>query len=108
MIIIALFETGLQEPADTVVDRTVCAGLGRGQKKLTIALQLLRLPSVIFLDEATSGTTLIPTYRQYIDYLIVLYNVSLDSASSNELLTYLTLFSWTACIVYYLIIFVIT
>ena len=49
-------QTGLQEIADTVVGGTVGPGLSGGQKKrLTIALQLLRLPSVIFLDEPTSG-----------------------------------------------------
>ena len=50
------FQTGLQELADTVVGGTIGPGLSGGQKKrLTIALQLLRLPSVIFLDEPTSG-----------------------------------------------------
>ena len=73
------FQTGLQELADTVVGGTVGPGLSGGQKKrLTIALQLLRLPSVIFLDEPTSGTH---TYR--------LFCVGLDSASSYELLIYL-------------------
>ena len=55
--LIANLQTGLQELADTVVGGTIGPGLSGGQKKrLTIALQLLRLPSVIFLDEPTSGT----------------------------------------------------
>lgn len=49
-------KTGLLELSDTVVGGTVGTGLSGGQKKrLVIALQLLTLPSIIFLDEPTSG-----------------------------------------------------
>ena len=55
--VITNLQIGLKELADTVVGGTIGPGLSGGQKKrLTIALQLLRLPSVIFLDEPTSGT----------------------------------------------------
>ena len=49
-------QTGLTDLADTVVGGATGPGLSGGQKRrLTVALQLLKLPSVIFLDEPTSG-----------------------------------------------------
>ena len=49
-------QTGLQDLADTVVGGATGPGLSGGQKRrLVVALQLLKLPSVIFLDEPTSG-----------------------------------------------------
>ena len=49
-------QTGLMDVADTVVGGATGPGLSGGQKRrLTVALQLLKLPSVIFLDEPTSG-----------------------------------------------------
>ena len=49
-------QSGLKELADTVVGGATGPGLSGGQKRrLVVALQLLKLPSVIFLDEPTSG-----------------------------------------------------
>ena len=49
-------QAGLIDLADTVVGGATGPGLSGGQKRrLTVALQLLKLPSVIFLDEPTSG-----------------------------------------------------
>ena len=49
-------QTGLLKLSDTVVGGATGSGLSGGQKKrLVVALQLLNLPSIIFLDEPTSG-----------------------------------------------------
>ena len=49
-------QTGLLKVSELKVGGRTGPGLSGGQKKrLIIALQLLNLPSVIFLDEPTSG-----------------------------------------------------
>lgn len=52
-----LLQIGLTSLADTVVGGPVGQGLSGGQKRrLCVALQMINLPSVLFLDEPTSGT----------------------------------------------------
>ena len=52
-----LLQIGLTPLADTVVGGSVGQGLSGGQKRrLCVALQMINLPSVLFLDEPTSGT----------------------------------------------------
>lgn len=52
-----LLQIGLTSLADTVVGGSVGHGLSGGQKRrLCVALQMINLPSVLFLDEPTSGT----------------------------------------------------
>ena len=61
-----LLQSGLMELADTVVGGATGPGLSGGQKRrLVVALQLLKLPSVIFLDEPTSGRSLRGTCYEY-------------------------------------------
>ena len=56
MFHILCMQTGLHALAETVVGGTTGPGLSGGQKKrLVVALQVINLPSVIFLDEPTSG-----------------------------------------------------
>lgn len=52
-----LLQIGLTSLADTVVGGSVGQGLSGGQKRrLCVALQMINLPFVLFLDEPTSGT----------------------------------------------------
>lgn len=52
-----MLQIGLTSLADTVVGGSVGQGLSGGQKRrLCVALQMINLPSVLFLDEPTSGT----------------------------------------------------
>ena len=52
-----LLQIGLTSLADTVIGGSVGQGLSGGQKRrLCVALQMINLPSVLFLDEPTSGT----------------------------------------------------
>ena len=56
IIVSWIMQTGLLKLAGTKVGGATGSGLSGGQKKrLVVALQLLNLPSVIFLDEPTSG-----------------------------------------------------
>ena len=49
-------QCGLSDLADVKVGGLTGPGLSGGQKRrLTVALQLLKMPRVIFLDEPTSG-----------------------------------------------------
>lgn len=51
-VFIILLQTGLQSKDGTKLANKLSGGQ---KKRLTIALQLLTLPTVLFLDEPTSG-----------------------------------------------------
>ena len=69
-----LAQTGLTDAADTIVGNIKVRGVSGGERKrLSIAVELISSPAVIFLDEPTSGldststTKLIQTLRELAD-----------------------------------------
>ena len=66
-------QSGLLVFADTVVGGATGPGLSGGQKRrLSVALQLLTLPSAVFLDEPTSGSiSYFVSYQSLVNYIAI-------------------------------------
>lgn len=73
------FQTGLLSLADTVVGGSVGSGLSGGQKRrLCVALQMINLPSVLFLDEPTSGSLILKGQKTKFSYRNPKYSNVMD------------------------------
>lgn len=77
-----IVEMGLQDCANTVIGNWHLRGISGGEKKrLSIALEILMRPKLLFLDEPTTGLDRLSTYILWSSFITLVVETGIETLS---------------------------